>query len=276
MKKMIVVAISFMFLLIFCEVSNSEVRTKARQMRTLGDSLIATLTSHGLFSGMNCSQIDTLGSSSLWLIRYQYVDNVNYKNSRIYYLKGKDGQISIDSSGSMLVGLFVIYDWWMDSDSAINLAEQKGGALIRKQYPSCFVKASLWGHSMPPFTTEWEIDYVCPDGIRSIHLDAQSGNLITSVASSNHSLPLQAILFANYPNPFNPTTTFSFSLMMPSQTTLKVYDILGKEIYTIVDEYLPAGKYWRRFDGTNLSSGTYYVQLSTGDFSTVRSCILLK
>ena len=273
---MVIGAISFMLLLILSDVSHSEIRTKARHIRTLGDSLIATLTSHGLFSGMSCSDIDTLGFSNLWLLKYQYNDAVNIRNSKIFYLKGKDGQISLDSSGSMLMGLVVIYDWWMDSDSALSLAEQKGGASIRKQHPSCSVNTMLFGWDMPPFNTEWKIDYICSDSIRTIHIDAHSGSLITSVAPGNHCVPLQVMLFPNYPNPFNPTTTFFFSLTAPSQTTLKVYDILGKEVYTLVDAYLPAGPYWRRFDGTNFSSGTYYVRLNAGYFSTVRSCILLK
>ncbi len=80
----------------------------------------------------------------------------------------------------------------------------------------------------------------------------------------------------NYPNPFNPTTTIQYSIPSKNIVTLKVYDILGKEVANLVNEYKNAGNYEINFDGSNLSSGTYFYQLKTGEFSETKKLLLLK
>ena len=83
-------------------------------------------------------------------------------------------------------------------------------------------------------------------------------------------------LFQNYPNPFNPSTTISWQLPVSSQSTLKVYDILGKEVFTLVDEYKQAGKYETEFNASTLPCGVYYYQAKAGDFEKTLKMILLK
>jgi len=83
-------------------------------------------------------------------------------------------------------------------------------------------------------------------------------------------------LHQNYPNPFNPGTKISWELPEGSWQTLKVYDLLGNEIVTLVDEYKPAGSYEVEFDGTGLSSGTYFYQLIAGSFIQTGKMVLLR
>ncbi len=64
----------------------------------------------------------------------------------------------------------------------------------------------------------------------------------------------------NYPNPFNPSTNIKFSVPADGNVSLKIYDILGKEVNTLVDEFKQAGTFDVTFDGSNLSSGVYYYQ----------------
>ncbi len=87
----------------------------------------------------------------------------------------------------------------------------------------------------------------------------------------------------NYPNPFNPSTVIRYQLPVSSDVTLKVYDILGKEVVTLVDEYKPAGKYEVEFNALssfrlvrNLTSGTYFYQLQAGSFIETKKMSLLK
>ena len=80
----------------------------------------------------------------------------------------------------------------------------------------------------------------------------------------------------NYPNPFNPTTTISFQLPVTSYVTLKVYDILGNEISSLVDETKSPGSYSISFDGSTLASGMYLYRLYAGNYSQVRKMVLLK
>lgn len=80
----------------------------------------------------------------------------------------------------------------------------------------------------------------------------------------------------NYPNPFNPVTKINFSIAKAGSVTLKIYDISGKEVSTLVNANLNKGSYEVTFDGSNFSSGIYYYRISTGDFSEVRKMALIK
>ncbi|MGD8778503.1 MAG: T9SS type A sorting domain-containing protein [Ignavibacteria bacterium] len=95
------------------------------------------------------------------------------------------------------------------------------------------------------------------------------GDIISSV-SNNEIIPVQFNLSQNYPNPFNPMTTIDFSIAVSSNSnvdnlslvTLKVYDLLGREVAVLVNEKKSAGNYKVQFDGTNLSSGIYFYRLT--------------
>jgi len=83
-------------------------------------------------------------------------------------------------------------------------------------------------------------------------------------------------LYQNYPNPFNPLTKISYSVPTASKVTLIVFDILGKEISTLVNEEKPAGEYEVKFDATSLPSGTYFYQLKAGSYIQTNKMILIK
>ncbi|HOI31064.1 MAG TPA: T9SS type A sorting domain-containing protein [Melioribacteraceae bacterium] len=89
-------------------------------------------------------------------------------------------------------------------------------------------------------------------------------------------IPDKYKLSQNYPNPFNPTTTISFSIPESQFISLMVYDILGREISTLVNEEKQPGNYKVNFDGSNLSSGVYYYQMRAGQFVETKKLILLK
>ncbi len=80
----------------------------------------------------------------------------------------------------------------------------------------------------------------------------------------------------NYPNPFNPSTKISWQSPVDGWQTLKVYDILGKEVATLVNEYRPAGRYDIEFNASNFSSGVYIYQLKTGSFTGTKKMILMR
>ena len=88
--------------------------------------------------------------------------------------------------------------------------------------------------------------------------------------------PRSFILRQNYPNPFNPSTEIEYRITKPENVSLKIYDILGDEIETLVDKEQTVGTYKVNFDAKNLSSGIYFYQLKTGDFVQTKKMILLK
>ena len=80
----------------------------------------------------------------------------------------------------------------------------------------------------------------------------------------------------NYPNPFNPSTKINWQSPVSGWQTLKVYDVLGNEVATLVNEYRKAGNYEINFDASKLSSGVYCYQLRTGEFVETKKMILVK
>jgi len=99
---------------------------------------------------------------------------------------------------------------------------------------------------------------------------------LTDIKIINNNVVDKFYLSQNYPNPFNPNTVISYQLGVSSYAKLKVYDILGNEVVTLVGEKQNAGSYSVEFDASNYSSGIYYYKLEAGDFSEVKKMILIK
>ena len=89
-------------------------------------------------------------------------------------------------------------------------------------------------------------------------------------------LPDKFELSQNYPNPFNPTTLIKYSLPKAGNVSLKVYNVLGKEVATLVNGYQTAGNYKVEFNARGLASGLYFYRLTAGDFVSVKKMMLLK
>ncbi len=98
----------------------------------------------------------------------------------------------------------------------------------------------------------------------------------TEVEEQITSLPVEFILNQNYPNPFNPITIIAFSVGRPEFVTLRVYDILGREVATLLHSYLNQGNHTVNFDASSLASGTYLYRLQTESFNQTKQMILLK
>ncbi|MGB5895237.1 MAG: multicopper oxidase domain-containing protein, partial [Ignavibacteriaceae bacterium] len=80
----------------------------------------------------------------------------------------------------------------------------------------------------------------------------------------------------NYPNPFNPSTTINFSIPENTQVTLKIYDVLGKEVSTLINQVIPGGNHEVQFDATGLPSGVYFYNLTAGNFVENKKMMLMK
>jgi len=95
-------------------------------------------------------------------------------------------------------------------------------------------------------------------------------------SEDQNSVPTDYKLYQNYPNPFNPVTNLKFAIPKNGFVSLKVYDLLGKEVLTLVNENKQPGNYSVSFDGSNLASGIYFYKLEAGDFVQTRRMMLLK
>lgn len=99
---------------------------------------------------------------------------------------------------------------------------------------------------------------------------------MTSIKNIGTEIPEEYSLEQNYPNPFNSITNVKFKIANSGMTTLKVFDLLGKEVAILVNEILKSGTYSVMFDGSNLASGVYFYKMQAGNFTEVRKMILTK
>lgn len=98
----------------------------------------------------------------------------------------------------------------------------------------------------------------------------------TGIDDNNRALPDKTALLTNYPNPFNASTVIRFNLQSRGNVSLKIYDILGREITTLVNQSMEAGHHSVTFDGSGINSGIYFCTMQTSDYSENRKLLLLK
>lgn len=118
----------------------------------------------------------------------------------------------------------------------------------------------------------WRVETIIPGG--ETHW-SQTWNF-TTISLPSISLPTEFQLYQNYPNPFNPGTKIRYDLPETEHVVLKVFDILGREVVTLVNEEKPAGSYFVKYYGKNLSCGIYFYKIQAGDYSSVKKMILIK
>ena len=102
------------------------------------------------------------------------------------------------------------------------------------------------------------------------------GVVLTGVAEKAAERPVTYALEQNYPNPFNPSTMIQYALPRAGNTSLKVYNILGQQVASLVNEYQAAGKYSVKFDASSLSSGVYFYRVQSGSYSAIKKMMLIK
>ena len=114
------------------------------------------------------------------------------------------------------------------------------------------------------------------DTVQSFEADALQSRTAQTLYQVEEALPTEYALETSYPNPFNPTTTIRFDLPQADHVTLKVYDVQGREVATLVSGSLSAGRHRVAWDANGLASGTYFYQLRAGSFIQTRLMLLLK
>ena len=98
----------------------------------------------------------------------------------------------------------------------------------------------------------------------------------TSAGTTADNLPSTFILYQNFPNPFNPSTTIKFELPRASVVSLAVYDVLGREVSVLINDRRSAGVYEVKFDGSALASGVYFYRLQAGSYVNRKKLLLLR
>jgi hypothetical protein len=206
-----------------------------------------------------------------------------------------NAMISIASYGDTLIGVsyFGIYrsqnngDSWeyfnpgigLISFASVTVVNDVLFAIISKLPRSYFISSINSGES-------WEFEFEF--NTMAFSTLYYNGNLFTGRSNGIYWLPYTPsnidddmvakdfVLYQNYPNPFNPITNIQFRIPNSEFICLKVYDVIGNEIITLVDEYKSAGSYEVEFSGEGLSSGVYFFRLQTGSYTETKKMVLLR
>jgi photosystem II stability/assembly factor-like uncharacterized protein len=143
-------------------------------------------------------------------------------------------------------------------------------------------KGATWVEKAPPDTSViYDLQFIGPQTGYAVGQDGAILKFIpppVSVKNEETESPLEFVLYQNFPNPFNPKTIIGFRISKRNFVSLKVYDVLGNEIATLVDEEKPAGTYTIEFDPSLVRSvsGIYFYQMRTGNFTQSKKMIFLK
>ena len=120
------------------------------------------------------------------------------------------------------------------------------------------------------------------NGISEIHEDNNKGfNVlgapsVSGVENENYLIPKDYVLYQSYPNPFNPTTTIKYAIPSSDKVSIIIYDILGREVATLVNEYKNAGTHTVEFNATGFASGIYFYQINSGNFIDTKKMVMVK
>ena len=183
--------------------------------------------------------------------------------------------VSCDTNGTSQYCTFI----WGDNDS-LNVKRSRcsfsGGTyyydrasypLTTTAFPVCAVYNNRSGNHRRSTYAYWR------SGPHDIYFNAE--NLPTGITNTN-GIANTYSLSQNFPNPFNPTTSINFSIPKDGLVKIVVYDVLGKEVATLVNDEQTAGNYEVTFDASKLTSGVYFYKITSGDFSDVKKMLLVK
>ena len=252
----------------------------------------------GPFGGTNdVSSVTHIGSATTAYFRHKItLDSVENKTSLRLYIKGREGAIiyvngqelgrfnmttssdvsyntfALDTSGfiNQRIPTFgSINQRFINGENIIAAEIHTGnGKKVGVAFDSYLVEGGRYYYPFGSLWNYYDLGNMPGDQVADKTTDAALG--------MESLLPKKMILYANYPNPFNPTTTIRYELPAKSHVSMKIFDLLGREIATLVDETNPAGMYSVQFNAGILSSGMYFCRLQAAHSVAVSKLMLVK
>jgi hypothetical protein len=165
------------------------------------------------------------------------------------------------------------------ANADVTIMEGKGDFTFTELWPSFGATDNVQYITAGDFDNDSDLDIVTSGGIGGesyISILYNSSNLTSIYEETGTQIPIVFDLQQNYPNPFNPSTTIRYYIKENALVSLKIYDILGNEVSTLVKEVKPAGIYSVNFNSGSLSSGIYFYKLKAGNFTETKKMMLLK
>jgi photosystem II stability/assembly factor-like uncharacterized protein len=239
----------------------------------------------GYSSGSGGAISKTTNSGSIWNLQNSGITDrllsIHFVNSSVGYVCGDEGTILKSTNGGQI---------WTHQNSGISstltsvsFTDMSKGHVTSVDGKVLYTSdgGTTWSiqHSennyfgVVQFLNQ-DVGYIAPFG--SYILKTTTGGILTGFNTAQIELPKEFYLSQNHPNPFNPNTVISYQLTVSSFISLKVYDVLGIEVATLINEKQNSGSYHVEFDGSNFPSGIYFYKLITGEFSEVKKMTMIK
>jgi len=208
---------------------------------------------------------------------------LNFYSDNYYLLNADNGDSEVLFTTPILqAGKYDIYGWWQDGNdfsSMTNIEISAGFEPSINVEKTQQINGGQWN-----FLTEVQIGSASNISIKM--KSNLSGKVVADAFRIIYREPIidveinspihDFVLYQNYPNPFNPTTSIKYSLPEQQFVSLKIFDILGNEVATLVNENKSAGNYEVNFDASNLSSGVYFYHLRASGFTETKKMLLMK
>jgi len=218
--------------------------------------------------------VNSLGETVQWA--FDYLSNSQGMGQRVFATEGAVSGLLFVSPDTM-ISLVALPDGWVNSTDAASVAEMNSGD-FRLNHPDAFVQAVLATglRDGDPDRTLWRFTYDSnADGIQKVvDVDALTGLVITRVERLGDDLPAEDVLSQNFPNPVSDRTRIPFSLAREGHVTLRVYNLLGKEVGRLVDSWLQPGRYTFEWNATRLPGGLYVVSMEISGEKQSRTLIV--
>ncbi len=245
------------------------------QVEVVGDTLMSNGETYFIIVNVNL-KYQRIDSNRYVMVYNEYADNNEFINFDLHANKG-DILFTLEESNYG----YGVYETGRDNDNLINLN------LAWKEYRETYLDTSV----TPPDTIWNEtVDAYWPRITKGLGVTSYAYDLTTLVGANINGIgygtlvgikdppkiPSNNELYQNYPNPFNPSTTIKYSIYKNGFVKLKVYDMLGNEVATLVNEIKAEGNYNIVFNASSLISGIYFYRLQSGNFSKTKKLLLVK
>ena len=224
-----------------------------------------------IISGQNESILLEISRINNWFGNFQNICGGDINNDNL-----NDIMISLEDTSNEYAGKVEIYLGRINLDSIPDYSIEGQTPHFDLGYSIAFL-GDLNGDNKNEISIgEQGERYTPPDTISSGNVYIYSYGENNAINESDNSAPEGYKLFQNYPNPFNSTTRIRYSILQLSNVVIKVFDILGNKVTTLVNEEKEQGVYTINFDANNLASGLYFYQLRAGNFIKTKKMILLR
>jgi hypothetical protein len=236
------------------------------ESKIVGDTLMANGRRYAIMAG------SMLGSPYL-----------RREGSRVYAFDG------VDSAEYVLMDINAKPSDTLSTHSKGKWTNVAGGRLLIPESPLSYWKfyqymnVGLSGYIFADWTIQESVGLVSVTGepgnkwnLRGAIIDGKTIGTITGIREEVPIIPAKPVLHQNYPNPFNPSTTISFMLPSKSHVTLAIFDVMGRKVWTLVSEDLPAGSHQRQWNASGCASGMYFYRLTAGAYAETKRLLLVR